>query len=89
MGRYVAIGDGRTEGLHDYDESGAPRGWADRFAERLAGDYPGLLYADLAPRAKRVREIHEIRLEPALRMRPDLATGVGRPTPGSRRRESS
>ena len=75
--RYVAIGDSQTEGLHDYHESGEPRGWADRFAEQLAADHPGLLYANLAVRGKRVREIREVQLEPALRMRPDLATVVG------------
>lgn len=75
--RYVAIGDSQTEGLHDYHESGELRGWADRFAERLAADHPGLLYANLAVRGKRVREIREVQLEPALRLQPDLATVVG------------
>ena len=75
--RYVAIGDSQTEGLHDYHASGEPRGWADRFAERLAVDHPGLLYANLAVRGKRVREIREVQLGPALDMRPDLATVVG------------
>ena len=75
--RYVAIGDSQTEGLHDYHASGEPRGWADRFAEALAADHPGLRYANLAVRGKRVREIREVQLEPALRMRPDLATVVG------------
>lgn len=75
--RYVAIGDSQTEGLHDYHESGELRGWADRFAERLAVDRPGLLYANLAVRGKRVQEIRETQLEPALRMQPDLATVVG------------
>ena len=75
--RYVAIGDSQTEGLHDYHGSGEPRGWADRFAEGLAADHPDLLYANLAVRGKRVCEIREVQLEPALRMRPDLATVVG------------
>jgi len=75
--RYVAIGDSQTEGLHDYHASGALRGWADRFAETLAADHPGLLYANLAVRGKRVGEIREVQLEPALRLEPDLATVVG------------
>ena len=75
--RYVAIGDSQTEGLHDYHPSGEPRGWADRFAEHLAREHPGLLYANLAVRGKRVREIREVQLGPALDMRPDLATVVG------------
>jgi lysophospholipase L1-like esterase len=74
--RYVAIGDSQTEGLHDYDEAGRLRGWADRFAERLAGRSPELLYANLAVRGKRAAEVRAEQLEPALALAPDLATVV-------------
>ena len=35
--RYVALGDSSTEGLDDPDGRGGYRGWADRFAARVAG----------------------------------------------------
>ncbi len=72
--RYVALGDSQTEGLHDYDAEGTPRGWADRFAERVAERAPGLCYANLAVRGKRTAEIRAAQLEPALALEPDLAT---------------
>lgn len=74
--RYVALGDSQTEGLHDYRADGTPRGWADRFAGHLAAAHPDLLYANLAVRGKRVREIREGQLEAALALSPDLATVV-------------
>ncbi len=74
--RYVAVGDSQTEGLHDYGDDGLPRGWADRFAERLAASNPDLLYANLAVRGKRTAEIRRDQLEPALALEPDLATVV-------------
>ncbi len=74
--RYVALGDSQTEGLNDLDEHGEPRGWADRFAERLATAHPELLYANLAVRGKRTREVREHQLDAALALAPDLATVV-------------
>lgn len=74
--RYVAVGDSQTEGLHDYDEAGRLRGWADRFAERLVAQSPELLYANLAVRGKRAAEVRAEQLEPALALEPDLATVV-------------
>lgn len=74
--RYVALGDSQTEGLHDYDPEGTPRGFADRFAEALAEDHPDLRYANLAVRGKRTAEIRAAQLEPALALEPDLATVV-------------
>ena len=72
--RYVAIGDSSTEGLQDPDGAGGYRGWANRLAERVAQAQGGLLYANLAVRGKRSREIREEQLGPALAMKPDLAT---------------
>lgn len=74
--RYVAVGDSQTEGLHDYHQDGRLRGWADRFAERLAARHPDLLYANLAVRGKRTAEILRDQLEPALALMPDLVTVV-------------
>ena len=60
IGSFVALGDSFTEGLDD------PRagqegylGWADRFAGMLAGQRPGLRYANLAVRGKLLREVAE------------------------------
>ncbi len=74
--RYVALGDSQTEGLWDYHADGRLRGWADRFAERLAEANPGLRYANLAVRGRRTREIRDEQLEAALALAPDLATVV-------------
>jgi len=74
--RYVAIGDSQTEGLHDYHEDGRPRGWADRFAERLSATNPELLYANLAVRGKRADAIRHEQLGAALALSPDLVTLV-------------
>ena len=72
--RYVALGDSSTEGLDDPDGRGGYRGWADRLAERVAAAQGGILYANLAVRGKRTRQVREEQLAPALAMRPDLAT---------------
>lgn len=53
---------------------GSDRGWADRFAEGLAAAEPGLLYANLAIRGRRIRQIHDEQLGPALELEPDLAS---------------
>jgi lysophospholipase L1-like esterase len=72
--RYVAIGDSSTEGLDDPAGDGHYRGWADRLAVHVARAQGELLYANLAVRGRRTREILEQQLEPALGMRPELAT---------------
>jgi len=72
--RYVAIGDSSTEGLDDPDGTGGYRGWANRLAERVAQAQGGLLYANLAVRGRRAREIRAEQLGPALALKPDLAT---------------
>jgi lysophospholipase L1-like esterase len=74
--RYVALGDSTTEGMDDPRPDGTYRGWADRLAERLASDNPGLLYANLAIRGRRIYQVRDEQLAPALAFRPDLATVV-------------
>jgi lysophospholipase L1-like esterase len=74
--RYVALGDSQTEGLNDGDELSGYRGWADRFAERLADVSPDLRYANLAVRGCRARHVRDEQLPAALALEPDLATVV-------------
>ena len=76
--RYVAIGDSTTEGLDDPSPDGLGYlGFADRLAARLAQDQPGLLYANLGIRGRKLRQIRDEQLEPALALDPDLASVVG------------
>jgi lysophospholipase L1-like esterase len=76
--RYVAIGDSTTEGLEDPTPDGLGyRGFADRLAVRLAREQPGLLYANLGIRGRKIRQIREEQLEPALALEPDLVSIVG------------
>ena len=72
--RYVALGDSQTEGMNDLDAHGGIRGWADRFAVYLAEGNPDLLYANLAIRGRRTKRIRADQLEPALMLKPDLAS---------------
>lgn len=73
--RYVAIGDSSTEGLEDPGEQGRHRGWADRLALHVAQTQgAALLYANLAIRGRKTREVRDEQLAPALAMRPDLAS---------------
>lgn len=74
--RYVALGDSTTEGLDDPRPGGGYRGWADRLAECLAVAEPGLLYANLAVRGRRIAQVHAEQLGPALALEPDLVTVV-------------
>jgi lysophospholipase L1-like esterase len=75
-GRYVALGDSTTEGMDDPRPDGTYRGWADRLAERLAEANPELLYANLAVRGRRIYQVREEQLGPALALQPDFATVV-------------
>lgn len=74
--RYVALGDSFTEGVGDPDD-GRPnglRGWADRVAEVLATQ-PGAEdfgYANLAIRGRKLQQITDEQIEPALALAPDL-----------------
>jgi len=74
--RYVALGDSFTEGIGDHDPTrpNGCRGWADRFAEALADHQPGLGYANLAIRGRKLPQIIAEQLEPALALGPDLVT---------------
>ena len=75
--RYVALGDSFTEGVGDPDPSrpNGWRGWADRFAEALAGSAgPDFGYANLAIRGRKLPAIIDEQLEPALALEPDLVT---------------
>jgi lysophospholipase L1-like esterase len=75
--RFVALGDSFTEGLDDPHPRGGYRGWADRLAEHLERVRPGVLYANLAVRGRKIAGIHEQQLGPALQLEPDLATVMG------------
>ena len=72
--RFVALGDSLTEGVGDPDRRGRLRGWADRLAEVMAAADPEFAYANLAHRGLRAEEVRRGQLEPALRLRPDLAS---------------
>jgi lysophospholipase L1-like esterase len=72
--RYVAIGDSQTEGLWDGDDSVGLCGFADRLAEIIDTHYPGLTYANLAVRGRRIRDLLDEQLPHALAMDPDLVT---------------
>jgi lysophospholipase L1-like esterase len=75
--RFVAIGDSQTEGVGDLpNPDGSNRGWADRFAARLADSNPGLHYANLAIRGRRVAQVYQEQFGPALRMEPDLVSVI-------------
>lgn len=74
--RYVALGDSQTEGVGDGDDLTGLRGWADRFAERLAVLSPDIRYANLAVRGRLAGQVRAEQLGPALALRPDLATVV-------------
>ncbi len=75
IGSFVALGDSFTEGMGDLGADGiCLRGWADRFAERLAADQPVLRYANLAIRGKRLEQVAADQLPAAVAMRPDLVS---------------
>ncbi|MFC0313787.1 SGNH/GDSL hydrolase family protein [Gordonia phosphorivorans] len=79
--RYVALGDSFTEGVGDHapELPGGVRGWADRVAQALddaarAAGEPGLEYANLAIRGRKLKAVVDEQLAPALAMSPDLVT---------------
>ena len=71
---FVALGDSFTEGLNDRTPTGMYRGWADRFADLLAADQPGLRYANLAIRGKLLGEVVAEQVPRAVELRPDLVS---------------
>ena len=72
--RYVAMGDSQTEGLWDGDDTIGLMGFVDRLAVIIDEHYPGLMYANLAVRGRRIRDLLDEQLPRALAMRPDLVT---------------
>lgn len=72
--RYVALGDSQSEGLWDGDDDSGLHGFADRLAVQLNSMHPGLQYANLAIRGKRIRDVINDQLPQALAMQPDLIT---------------
>ncbi|MGO8772057.1 SGNH/GDSL hydrolase family protein [Mycobacterium sp.] len=72
--RYVALGDSQTEGLWDGDDTVGLLGFADRLAAMIDALHPGLHYANLAIRGKRIAHVLSEQVPPALAMRPDLIT---------------
>ncbi|WP_123027220.1 SGNH/GDSL hydrolase family protein [Mycolicibacterium stellerae] len=72
--RYVALGDSQTEGLWDGNDSAGIVGFADRLATMLDELHPGLRYANLAIRGRRIRDVLDDQLPRALAMRPDLVS---------------
>ena len=75
--RYVALGDSGAEGVGDEPHpDGSLRGMADRLAEILSEANPHLLYANLAVRGRRLAEVREEQLGPALALEPDLVTVI-------------
>lgn len=74
--RFVALGDSFTEGVGDPETAsqGGLRGWADRVAEELSVGQPDFAYANLAIRGRRLREILDQQVGPALAAKPDLVT---------------
>src|SRR6201995_5489926 len=71
---FLALGDSFTEGLNDRAPGGGFRGWADRFADLLAADQPGLRYANLAIRGKLLGEVVAEQVPRAIELRPDLVS---------------
>jgi lysophospholipase L1-like esterase len=74
--RYVALGDSFTEGVGDPDPSrpNGLRGWADLVAEVLASRTDDFGYANLAIRGRKLAQVLDEQLEPALALGPDLVS---------------
>lgn len=76
--RYVALGDSFTEGVGDVDHRrpNEVRGWADRVAEAMAKDAANrgepFGYANLAIRGRKMSQILDEQIEPAMALNPDL-----------------
>ncbi len=74
--RYVALGDSFSEGVGDPDPArpNGLRGWTDRVAEVLATRSDDFGYANLAIRGRKLGQIIDEQLEPAVALQPDLVT---------------
>lgn len=76
--RFVVVGDSCAEGLDDpYPDGTQYRGWADFVADRLAQQEPGLCYANLAVRGRRLDQIVSEQLPNATHLAPDLIALFG------------
>jgi lysophospholipase L1-like esterase len=74
----VSVGDSFTEGMcDDVLPDGSFRGWADRVAERLAQDDPGLRYANFAVRGKLIGQIEREQVPAAAQLDADVITLAG------------
>lgn len=71
---FVALGDSFTEGLDDPGPVGRHRGWADRFAETLSEHSPGLRYANLAVRGRRLGQVVAEQVPAAIELAPELVS---------------
>ena len=71
---FAALGDSFTEGLDDPGPDGSYRGWADRFAAVVSQHNPGLRYANLAIRGRRLAHVLEQQVPIAAEMAPDLVS---------------
>ena len=82
------MGDSQTEGLWDGNDTVGLMGFAHRLAVVINEHHPGLTYANLAVRGRRIRDVVDIQLPKALAMQPDLISvcvgmnDVTRPGPG-------
>lgn len=74
VGSFLALGDSFTEGVGDPYPEGGVRGWADRFAEHLVTQAPGLRYANLAIRGKLVSQVIAEQVPAAIALAPDLVS---------------
>lgn len=75
FGSFVALGDSFSEGVGDPGADGETvRGWADRLAEQLDGQAPGLRYANLAIRGKMLGQVVSEQVPAAVSMRADLVS---------------
>ncbi|MCW1250483.1 SGNH/GDSL hydrolase family protein [Acaricomes phytoseiuli] len=74
--RYVAMGDSFTEGVGDeaLELPNGVRGWADLVAAQLEAHEGGWGYANLAIRGRKMGQILDEQVEPALAMQPTLIT---------------
>jgi lysophospholipase L1-like esterase len=72
---FVALGDSFSEGVGDpWPDGSGCRGWADRLAEILAEQTPGVRYANLAIRGKMLAQVLNEQVPAAAAMRPDLVS---------------
>lgn len=72
--RFAAVGDSYTEGLDDLLPDDTYRGWADLLALELDELHPGMAYANLAIRGRKVADVCDRQVPAALALDPDLVS---------------